>query len=143
MKKSIWRKPFDPAAEYVVIKTLRFGGRTFKTGQLFNAKTTDRKKRLLFQSRYLDFKPEDQKPVLVESPPIKPLPIESASVQSEPEPEPEPESTQQSTSEVSPTTARITLANRGWYNVVDADGNQINKTKLRMKDAEELVKQMR
>jgi len=149
MRKSIWRDKFDPAAEYVVRKKLLFGGRNFRIGELFNVTTSDRQLRILYTGRFLDFKPEDQKPVSVEISPIDTQQLESSSIQSQHESEPEsgsqsdPEPPTQSTSEASSTPARITLANRGWYNVLDGNGKQINTKKLRKNVAEELLNKVR
>lgn len=57
---SVWRhKKFDPTAEYVVSKPLLFGSHHFKRGELFDAKTTERQKRILYDARFLRLAPEN------------------------------------------------------------------------------------
>jgi len=162
MKKSIWRAKFDPTAEYVVSKTLRFGGRTFEIGEPFDVKTSERQKRTLYDSRFLSINPNPTIAEIEEVPVVGSL-IEQQVANEQPRNEQtnpaqddpqkdgdnsgqpaepngdDPQSNDHKPEQSNAPVLRHMMVSRGWYNVVDPDGNIINEKKLRLKDAIELA----
>ena len=116
---SIWRAKFDPNAEFVVGKPFRFGVHDFKRGEPFNHHTSARQLRTFYDARLMDYAP------------------------TQPDTETDSDSTEIPGSETNTPTGgrRISMVSRGWYNVLDTDGNKLNDKKLRLQEAEALVAQ--
>lgn len=152
MKKSIWRKQFDPTAKFVVRKKLRFGGKSFKRGAPFTPKTSKRQLRILYFGRFIDYAPTEVESAHTDEflDDIGNVITEVALAEDVTDPPADDSQTTQPVTDQIQTTEpdpgpqyRLAMAGRGWYNVLDANDDPINDKKLRLKDAEKLLNDKR
>lgn len=133
MRESIWLKEFDPGADYEVARPFRFGSGDFYPGERFDAETSERQLRILYENRFIR---------MIEIPPVEDLPVEggeeteSASVPSE------VDSVMAEVIE-EPRTLELVTKPGGWYDVIDSDGKPVNEKSLRKDDAEKLIEASR